>query len=55
MNITNLNNNNNMRKFSHKNLWDVVALLATTVTVTALIATVVIIVQNGVPHINFTF
>ena len=44
-----------MRKFSHKNLWDVVALLATTVTVTALIATIVIIVQNGAPNINFTF
>ena len=42
-----------MRKFSHKNLWDVVALIATTVT--ALIATVVIMFQNGVPNINFTF
>jgi hypothetical protein len=44
-----------MRKFSHKNLWDVVALITTTVTLTALIATVVIMFQHGVPNINFTF
>ena len=47
MNLTNLNNNNNMRKFNHKNVFDVLALAATILTSVIIIGGTITLFANG--------